>query len=376
MLVLKTLFNLIIVLLWQLTVCNSIQDAIQHMNLKFNRINRITNGLQRDVEDIWTALSNIVVLKPGKVDQDKNETEPVNPNSEEVLKLVNGTVSEVKELKAEVEEFMVYALSGLKNEKAFSRKILKETQTSQAEHEAKTRNDIEEMKAWQQNLEQNQRQSLEDKFHIFILKTENDDRILLEKAENMTSKCEAKLKENELVTQMLLNDKLEIVKQNFTSIEKYVTDAVSLAKQDIFEKLREAMTCEHPWERFGDNCYFLSSVAMGWDDAWEHCRSKGSHLLEVDNADEINFLVKKYKAHYYVWVGGNDKETEGVFMWQTSKKAIPTNLFYPGEPNNRGGEDCAHLYCNSDNSAKVGKLNDGKCAVKIKFICEKSKNVF
>ena len=279
----------------------------------------------------------------------------------------------MKELKTEVKEFMVYALSGLKNEKAFSRKILKETQTSQTEHEAKTRNDIEEMKAWQQNLEQNQRQYLEDKFHIFISKTENDDKILLEKAENMTSKCEAKLKENELVTQTLLNDKLEIVKQNSTSIEKYVTDAVSLAKQDILEKLREAMTCEHPWEASGDNCYLLSSVAMGWDDAWEHCSSKGGHLLEVDNADETDFLVKKYKAQHTVWVGGNDKETEGVFMWQTSKRTITTNLFYPGEPNNKGEEDCVQLYCNS---ARVGRLNDGKCATKIKFICEKSKYEF
>ena len=208
----------------------------------------------------------------------------------------------MKELKAKIEGFMVYAQNGLKNEKAFSRKFLNEIQTSQIEHESITSNDIAEMKTWLQSLENNQRKTMEDKFHNFTMKTEKDNRILLEKSQNTTNKCEAKLEEktlkieeNELEIQAL-NDKLVSVEQNFTSLEKYVTEAVSIVKKEIFEKLRETITCDIPWEIFGNTCYLLSSEAMVWKDAWEFCNSKDSHLLEVDDSDERDFLVQKYRA--------------------------------------------------------------------------------
>ena len=384
---LKKLLSLILLLLWYLTVCSSQNGAIQHLNLKFNRLNRITNGLQRDVDDIWTALSNIVVGNSGQVNQDNNETEPENPNSEELLKLVNGTVSEVKELKAEVEELMVYAQNGLKHEKAFSRKILKEIQTSQIDHEAITSNDIAEMKIWLQNLEQKQRQTLEDKFQNFTSKTENDDRILLEKTRNTTNNCEAKLEENkskleehELEIQAL-NDKLETVKENFTSMEKYVTekyltDAMALVKQEIFEKLQEAnIICKDPWIIFGDSCYLMSSEAMTWNDAQRFCNTKEGHLIEIDNIIERDFLVQTCKVRLDgIWVGGTDQETEGTFVWKTNKKTVQSDYFAPGEPNNSGGhEDCTQLYCHGE---RVGKLNDGTCEVKLNFVCEKSKYRF
>ena len=373
--ILNKWLNLILLLMWHLTVCSSQNEAIRHLNLKFNRLNRLSNGLQRDVDDIWTALSNIVVRNSGQVNQDNNETEPENPNSEEVLKLVNGTVSEVKELKAEVEELMVYAQNGLKHEKAFSHKILNEIQTSQTDHEAITSNDIAEMKILLQNLDQKQRLTLdlEAKFLNFKTKTETVDRNLLEKIQNKINKCEAKLDENELEIQVL-NDKLEREKQNLKiSMESYVTDAVALVGQKILEKLGDAITCDVPWELFGNSCYLLGSKQMAWEDASEHCSSMGSHLLEVDNADERDFLVQKYKAKYTVWVGGNDKETEGTFVWQASKKMIPTDSFYLGEPNGGRNENCAELYCQS---ARVSKLNDRNCRDKRNYICEKSKYIF
>ena len=337
--------NLNILLWWRLTECDSQNGAIQHLNLKFNRLNRLTNGLQKDVDDIWTALSSIVAGNSGQVNQDNNKTQPANPSSEEVLKLVNGTVVEVKELKAEIEGLMVYAQNGLKNEKALSRKILNEIQTSKIEHESITSNEIAEMKTWLQSLEKNQIKTMEDKFHNFTMKTEKDNRILLEKSQNTTNKCEAKLEEktlkieeNELEIQSL-NDRLESVEQNFTSMEKYLTEALSIVKKEIFEKLCETITCDVPWEIFGNSCYLLSSEAMVWKDAWEFCNSKGSHLLEVDDADERDFLVQKYKAHNTVWVGGNDKKSEGTFVWQTSKKKIPADYFAPGEPNGGSHEN-------------------------------------
>ena len=362
-----------ILLLNHLINCDSQNEAIQHLNLKFNRINRITNGLQRDVEDIWTAISNNLARNTGKLDQKNNETKPENADSKEVLELVNGTVTEVKELKSEVEELIVYTLNGFKNEKAFSRKILNEINSSQKEHEGKTSNDIERMKVWLQNLHETQRQTLEDKFHNFTTNTDMQDKILLEMTESMTNKCEAKLVENELEIQTL-RDEIETVKQDFKdSMESYVTEAVALSEQKIFEKLRKMLTCDYPWEMLGNGCYLLSSEKMMWNDAQEYCNSKGSHLVEIDNAEERDMLVQKYKAMYTVWVGGHDNENEGTYVWQTSNKMIPADFFYPGEPNGGGFENCAEFYCHS---ARVGKLNDRDCFGKEHFVCEKSKYRF
>ena len=369
MLILSKSINLIILLPWILTVCDSQNKAIQHLNLKFNRLNRITNGLQKDVEDIWLALSNTAVTPtvPGNVDQDTNNTVQTDTHSEEVLELVNGTVSDVKELKAEVEELILYAQNGLKNEKAFVRGILRDIQIGLNDHEANTKNNIAEMKTWKQNFELTQRQTIEDMFQTFTTKSANDDHILLV---NVTSNFKANLAENAAS----VKDRFETVKQNFTSIEKFVTNAVSLAKHEILEILRERLgACGEDWDSFDDSCYLLSSVEMGWDDAWDYCGSIGGYLLEIDSSEEINFVLQKYITHAYLWVGGNDKEKEGTFLWQNSKKAIPADYFFPGEPNDQHGEDCAQFYCQT---VRVGKLNDTDCTRKLRFICEKSKYIF
>ena len=59
-----------------------------------------------------------------------------------------------------------------------------------------------------------------------------------------------------------------------------------------------------------------------------------------------------------VWVGGNDKKSEGTFVWQTSKKKIQADYFAPDEPNGGSHENCAQLYCLY---GRAGKLNDASC---------------
>lgn len=336
-------------LLWHLTVCSSQNEAIHNLNQKFNRLNRKANGLQRDVnglqedvDEIWTAVSY----------QGNNKTEPDNQNSVEILK----QVAEMKELK-------VNAKNGFKNEKAFIRKILKEIQTSQLDHEAITSDDIAEMKVWLLDLEQQQRQSLEEKFLNFTTKIEMDDRILLEKTQNIENNCEAKLEEYKLENKAL-NDKLK------SSMQKYVTDAVAHVKQEFFENLQEAFTCKDPWKYFDKSCYLFISTMMTWNDSQKFCNKKGAHLVELEDMEEIDFLVHNYTAKYPVWIGGTDQESEGTFVWQTSNKTISSDYFAPDEPNDKeGNEDCAQLYFYSGDL--FGKLNDSNCKREREFICEK-----
>ena len=367
--ILNKRFYLYILLWWHLTQCDSQNAAVQHLNLQLNRLNRITNSLQRDVNDIWTAISNIVVQDSSRVNlNNDNKTEPENPSSEEVLKLVNETVSEVKDLKAEVEGLIVFAHNGLKNEKALSREILNEIQTSQTEHESLTSNEIEEMKKLLKNLEKEQRKAMDDQIQNFKVQFENDKGNLLEQSQNTTNKCQAKSDKNTVLIEenksdiQAINDKLELVDHNLASVENYV--------KKTFKKLQEAIPCDFPWENFGDHCYLLSSGAMSWSNAWEFCSSQGSYLVEIDNTMERDFLVGKCKKHDIVWIGANDKKTEGSFVWETSKMTIPADYFAPGEPNGGRHENCVHLY---GHGSLAGKLNDIHCGSLYRFLCEKSK---
>ena len=374
---LKTWLHLTMLLLWDPTACRSQNAAIQHLNMKFNRLNRITNGLLRDVDDLWTALSNAVVQNSDKGIPFSNQTDEGHLNAEEVLKLVNGKVSDVKELKTEVEKFVVYAQKGLKNEKAFSRKVIKGIQTSQHEFEIKVRNDVAVMKIWLQNLEQTQKQTLDDMLDNFRSKIVEDHKILLENIHNKTSNSEAQLEEHKLEIQEC-NDKLETVKQKLDSTEKHNADEIALIKQVINEKLGHVASCSDGWTSFGEHCYFFSSDTKTWDDALDFCHHRESHIVEITKEAKVNFLVQNskasYSAHYSIWVGANDRKTEGTFVWQTSNTSVPNHYFCPGEPNNsNGNENCVELYWQTD---RVNKLNDANCERTKYFVCEKSKFIF
>ena len=66
------------------------------------------------------------------------------------------------------------------------------------------------------------------------------------------------------------------------------------------------------------------------------------------------------------WIGGTDKTTENLWIWDSSKTQITSSwqAWYPGEPSNSGNEDCLEIL------SRVQGWNDKSCYVQQKYICE------
>ena len=334
----KWIFINFLLLLHQ-TECSS-KNTIRDLEKKLEKlIKRKTNKLQNEVDEIKSDITNIGLVK----------------------------VSEVKELKDDVEELIVYAQTGLKNEKGFSRTMLNKILTSQKELKANTSEDIVAMKIWLENMEIGLKQALEKKLNELESMT-GDDTAEMQNITINTDNCEAKLE--------ALNDKLETTKRNSASLERYLLEVMPLIKQRKFERL-PLPVCKEPWVIYGSSCYLWSSNRKTWANAQQSCITEGGHLVEIDDTQERDFLLQAYqdKRHFPVWIGSNDKEIEGTFVWLTSKKTVPMEYFYPGEPNDDGGiEDCLQMYGPIMGVDWSGKLNDDECSKdNYFFICEKDR---
>ncbi|PIK38453.1 putative macrophage mannose receptor 1, partial [Apostichopus japonicus] len=69
-----------------------------------------------------------------------------------------------------------------------------------------------------------------------------------------------------------------------------------------------------------------------------------------------------------VWLGYNDRETEGKFV--TVGGCAPKFTFWDkNEPNNQGGEDCAVMW-NSNKNSDSGSWNDVPCQNQYSFVCK------
>lgn len=66
------------------------------------------------------------------------------------------------------------------------------------------------------------------------------------------------------------------------------------------------------------------------------------------------------------WTGGNDRSTEGRFLWDHSNTLIGFKNWHPQEPSSATkNENCIALL-------KDGRWNDVFCGVSYSYICEKN----
>lgn len=116
---------------------------------------------------------------------------------------------------------------------------------------------------------------------------------------------------------------------------------------------------------FNGHHYYVSDKVLSWNDAKEYCEDMGGHLVTITSKDENIFLSSLDSTHKVGhWIGGNDIEVEGKWVWITGESFDYTN-WDNAEPNNGGGvEDYLVLREN-------GTWNDGYSHVgKMGFICE------
>ena len=119
--------------------------------------------------------------------------------------------------------------------------------------------------------------------------------------------------------------------------------------------------------RRGGRRYLVCYNGRTWDEARRHCQEQGADLVVIDAAGEHAWLfaaAMRIQPQDY-WLGLNDRESEGSFVWVDGSTPGYVN-WAPGEPNDAGGnEDCAHLWVD-------GSWNDLHCDFLMGMLCEEA----
>jgi len=103
--------------------------------------------------------------------------------------------------------------------------------------------------------------------------------------------------------------------------------------------------CEQSWEAHGQHCYFWSDHIETWDWAEQFCLKKGAHLASVTSNSTNQYILRgimKRNINENMWIGGTDKDEEGVWKWADGSPWEFTDwqTGRPGRPNER--QNCLH----------------------------------
>jgi len=131
--------------------------------------------------------------------------------------------------------------------------------------------------------------------------------------------------------------------------------------------------CEEGWEKNGDHCYFLSNEKKNWFAAEIFCQGEGGHMASV-HSDATNDFIWERMIRTDVnlfWIGGSDTGEEGVWKWADCTPWRFT-VWWTGEPNNVGDEDCVDVHKSiHPNDQLDKKWNDDRCSKELGFVCSK-----
>ncbi|KAM4630135.1 C-type lectin domain family 6 member A-like [Polymixia lowei] len=148
----------------------------------------------------------------------------------------------------------------------------------------------------------------------------------------------------------------------------------SLEAQDR-KNFIDCKACPDGWLFYGRKCYFLSTVQMNWPESRDHCISMGAHLVIITSEDEQRFLNSTETR----WIGLNDIETEGKWVWVNNEPLNPNVQFWfqrsqdeQDEPDNWKGADSSGENCaaHGNEMTSTNMWFDASCKTKKKMICE------
>ncbi|KAM6154281.1 E-selectin [Erethizon dorsatum] len=115
--------------------------------------------------------------------------------------------------------------------------------------------------------------------------------------------------------------------------------------------------------------YNASMETMTYEEARAYCQQKYTHLVAIQNKEEIEYLNSglSYSKSYY-WIG--IRKVNNVWVWEGTQKPLTDEAknWAPGEPNNKqNDEDCVEIYIQRDKDA--GMWNDEPCSKKKLALC-------
>ncbi|XP_038075101.1 lactose-binding lectin l-2-like isoform X2 [Patiria miniata] len=100
--------------------------------------------------------------------------------------------------------------------------------------------------------------------------------------------------------------------------------------------------CPPTWYQWGRKCYKAITERLTWSEAKQECIKMGSVLVVPQSQEETEFLLQLVPSEPSgFWINCNDLEEEGAWKCQDGTDEVEYRNWFPGQPDNRGEEDCA-----------------------------------
>uniref|UniRef100_A0A671U397 Mannose receptor, C type 1b n=1 Tax=Sparus aurata TaxID=8175 RepID=A0A671U397_SPAAU len=130
----------------------------------------------------------------------------------------------------------------------------------------------------------------------------------------------------------------------------------------------EAEFCSSPWIPYNGHCFFLNRTEKTWTDAQRACRKEGGDLVSLRNVEDQSFVISQlgYASTDQLWIGLNDRRTEGLFDWSDHSTVSFTSWEYGKPAVSTDQEDCVLI------KGENGNWADRTCGERHGYICMKA----
>ncbi|XP_026087229.1 C-type lectin domain family 6 member A-like [Carassius auratus] len=134
--------------------------------------------------------------------------------------------------------------------------------------------------------------------------------------------------------------------------------------------------CAVHWIHSGGKCYYFSTVKMNWTQSRDHCVTLGGHLVIINSKTEQDFVTSNVEETH--WIGLNDLETEGHWVWVNNKPVNNSVKFWMKRKNDISESDnWTKVHPDGEDCACLGHINgetdfwmDTYCFEEKRFVCE------
>ena len=128
--------------------------------------------------------------------------------------------------------------------------------------------------------------------------------------------------------------------------------------------------CKPGWSYLSGVCYFTSQSCKNWTESQKACQKDNANLVSVKTQEE-NVYVQHRLNGDKGWIGLNDRDTEGTFVWAGNQSSNFT-YWAPHQPNDfRLNEDCVHTL----GVRHSFEWNDVSCASCHNFTCSEGRSM-
>jgi hypothetical protein len=118
---------------------------------------------------------------------------------------------------------------------------------------------------------------------------------------------------------------------------------------------------------FKGHLYMFCTSPANWTTSRDNCGKYGYHLVSMTSEDENTFVAETAAglANGAWWIGLNDREREGRFVWVNGDAVTYTN-WESGQPNNYLDQDCGDIL----RYPPKPTWNDARCNEQLRYVCE------